>query len=364
MFAGGYAMATPFGVIYSTNITPDRETGIGAWSEAAFARAMHEGVARDGSHLFPAFPYDHFTKVSDEDVKAIYAFLMTRPPVRATTPANTIPFPLNIRLLQEGWKILFFRPGRFEPAAGKSEEWNRGAYLALGLSHCGACHTPRNLLGAEKANDAYGGAVVDNWTAPALTAANPSPTLWSRNELFTYLRNGVTVFHGVAAGPMSPVAHGLSTVPDADIQAIAAYFADIDQAGERSVSADSAVARAMSSERIASSEHLDPGARLYDVACASCHYNSRPVPPAARPDLALDSPAYLPDPTNLIQVILHGVRADEGIPGVVMPGFSGLSDADIAHIAAYLRRTHASLPPWPDLDARIAAVRRLASGSR
>ena len=178
MFAGGYAMATPFGVIYSTNITPDRETGIGAWSEAAFARAMHEGVARDGSHLFPAFPYDHFTKVSDEDVKAIYAFLMTRPPVRATTPANTIPFPFNIRLLQEGWKILFFRPGRFEPAAGKSEEWNRGAYLALGLSHCGACHTPRNLLGAEKANDAYTGAVVDNWTAPALTTANPSPALW------------------------------------------------------------------------------------------------------------------------------------------------------------------------------------------
>ena len=193
-FAGGYSMATPFGVIYSTNITPDPKTGIGAWSEAAFARAMNEGVARDGSHLFPAFPYDHFTKVSDEDVKAIYAFLMTQPPVEATPPANTIPFPLNIRAFQEGWKILFFRPGRFEPVAGKNKEWNRGAYLALGLSHCGACHTPRNLLGAEKANDAYAGAVIDNWIAPALTAASPTPVPWTREELHGYLRSGVTCF--------------------------------------------------------------------------------------------------------------------------------------------------------------------------
>src|ERR1700730_7770541 len=136
-FAGGYPMPTPFGVLYSTNITPDPETGIGTWSEAAFARAMHEGVARDGSHLFPGFPYDHFTKLSDDDVKALYAYFMTRPPVRASAPANTIPFPLNIRALQEGWKILSFRSGRFEPVAGKSAEWNRGAYLALGLSHCG-----------------------------------------------------------------------------------------------------------------------------------------------------------------------------------------------------------------------------------
>jgi mono/diheme cytochrome c family protein len=130
MYAGGYPMATPFGVIYSTNITPDLETGIGAWSKAAFARAMREGVGRDGSHLFPAFPYDHFTKLSDDDVEALYAYFMTRPPVRASAPANTIPFPFNVRALQEGWKILFFRPGRFQPASDKSAEWNRGAYLA------------------------------------------------------------------------------------------------------------------------------------------------------------------------------------------------------------------------------------------
>jgi len=364
-FAGGYAMKTPFGVIYSTNITPDSKTGIGAWSEAAFARAMHEGVARDGSHLFPVFPYDHFTIVSDDDVRAIYAFLMTRPPVEATPPANTIPFPLNIRALQEGWKILFFRPGGFQAVAGKSDEWNRGAYLALGLSHCGACHTPRNLLGAEKPSDAYAGAVVDNWVAPALTAANPSPVPWSQEELFRYLHSGVTVFHGIAAGSMSPVVHGLSSLPDSDVQAIASYFADIDHAANRMAAADPTVARAKSYARLASAgQHLDPGARLYAVACASCHYNSGRIPLADRPDLALHTPLNLPDPTNLIQVVLHGVRTDEGIPGVVMPGFSGLSDADIAHIASYLRSTRTSLPPWRDLEAKVAAVRRVASASR
>jgi len=175
-FAGGYAMQTPFGVIYSTNITPDPETGIGAWSEAAFARAMHEGVARDGSLLFPAFPYDHFAKLSDDDVRALYAYFMTRTPVRSSAKTNTIPFPLNIRYLQEGWKLLFFRPGRFRPDAGKSAEWNRGAYLALGLSHCGACHTPRNMLGAEEAGEPYAGAGDRQLDRAGLDGREPFPS--------------------------------------------------------------------------------------------------------------------------------------------------------------------------------------------
>jgi mono/diheme cytochrome c family protein len=365
MFAGGYAMATPFGVIYSTNITPDPETGIGTWSEAAFARAMHEGVAQDGSHLFPAFPFDHFTRVSDDDVKAIYAYLMTRPPVRAPAQANTIPFPFDIRAFQEGWKILFFRSGRFEPVAGKSAEWNRGAYLALGLSHCGSCHTPRNLLGAEKAGDAYAGAVVDNWIAPALTAANPTPVPWTQEELFSYLRNGVSVLHGTAAGPMAPVVHQLSTLPDSDIQALATYFADIDHAGDRLASVDLAVARAMSYASLGTGQEFDTDARLYAAACASCHYNAGETPLAVRPDLALNSAVNLPEPTNLIQVMLRGISAKEGMPGVVMPSFAGaFSDADIARIAAYLRRTRTNLAPWPDLDAKIAAMRRVISASQ
>jgi mono/diheme cytochrome c family protein len=365
MFAGGYAMATPFGVIYSTNITPDSETGIGTWSEAAFARAMHEGIAQDGSHLFPAFPFDHFTKVSDDDVRAIYAYLMTRPPVRALAQANTIPFPFNIRAFQEGWKILFFRSGRFEAVAGKSAEWNRGAYLALGLSHCGSCHTPRNLLGAEKAGDAYAGAVVDNWIAPALTAANPTPVPWTQEELFSYLRNGVSVLHGTAAGPMAPVVRQLSTLPDSDIQALATYFADIDHAGDRLASVDPAVARAMSYASLGTRQEFDTDARLYAAACASCHYNAGETPLAVRPDLALNSAVNLPEPTNLIQVMLRGISAKEGMPGVVMPSFAGaFSDADVARIAAYLRRTRTNLAPWPDLDAKIAAMRRVISASQ
>ncbi|MEA2852442.1 MAG: hypothetical protein QOE02_2461, partial [Rhodospirillaceae bacterium] len=358
-FAGGYAMATPFGVIHSTNITPDPETGIGTWSEAAFARAMHEGVSRDGSHLYPVFSYDHFTKLSDEDVRALYAYFMTRAPVHAPAPPNGIPFPFNIRYLQAGWKLLFFRPGRFEPDGEKSAEWNRGAYLARGLSHCGACHTPRNLLGAEKPGDAYGGAVIDNWVAPPLTATNPAPAPWTREELYDYLRTGTSKLHGTAAGPMFPVVQGLGALPDSDIRAIATYFADIDKAADRLPSVSAAVSQAMSDASAKTGEQVDPDTRLYTAACASCHYNAGSAPLAARPDLALNSAVHLPDPSNLIQVILHGISAEEGMPGVVMPAFGGaLSDADVARIAAYLRRTRTSLPPWPDLVTKVAAIRR------
>src|SRR5262245_27407129 len=274
-FAGGYAFATPFGVLYSTNITPDAETGIGTWSEAAFRRAMHEGVSRDGSHLFPVFTYDHFTRLSDDDVRALYAYFMTRAPVHAPARPIGMPFPFNNRSLQAGWKLLFFRPGRFEPDATKSAEWNRGAYLALGLSHCGACHTPRNLLGAEKPGNAYGGAVIDNWVAPALTAANPAPVPWTREELYDYLRTGTSVLHGTAAGPMFPVVQGLAALPDSDIRAIATYFADLDKAADRLPSVSAAVSHAMSFASARAGEHFDPDddpdGRLYTAACASCH---------------------------------------------------------------------------------------------
>src|SRR5262245_9688941 len=358
-FAGGYAFATPFGVLYSTNITPDPETGIGSWSEAAFRRAMHEGVSRDGSHLFPVFTYDHFTRLSDEDVQALYAYFMTRTPVHAPAQPSGISFPFNIRCLQAGWKLLFFRPGRFEPDATKSAEWNRGAYLALGLSHCGACHTPRNLLGAEKSGNAYGGAVIDNWVAPPLTAANPAPASWTREELYDYLRTGASKLHGTAAGPMSPVVQGLGALPDSDIRAIATYFADVDKVADRLPYVSGAVSLAMSNALAKEGAQFEPDARLYTAACASCHYNAAGKPLAARPDLALISAVHLPDPSNLIQVILRGIGAEEGMPGVVMPAFGGaLSDADVARIAAYLRRTRTSLAPWPDLATKIAEIRR------
>jgi len=148
-FAGGFAFVTPFGTLYSTNITPDPETGIGSWSEAAFQRALRAGVARDGRQLFPVFPYDHFTKLTEADIRALYAYFMTRPPVKAVDRPNTAPFPLDVRALQALWKAIYFKPGPYQPDPKRDAEWNRGAYLAEGLAACGACHTARTALGAE-----------------------------------------------------------------------------------------------------------------------------------------------------------------------------------------------------------------------
>ncbi|WP_457351699.1 c-type cytochrome [Sphingomonas sp. UYP23] len=361
-FAGGYAMATPFGTIYSTNITPDAATGIGAWSEPAFRRAMHEGVARDGAHLFPAFPYDHFTKLTDGDVAALYAYVMTRPPVRQEASANTVPFPLNIRLLQAGWKTLFFTPGRFRPEPAQSAAWNRGAYLAEGLSHCAACHTPRGKLGAELKDRAYAGAPIDGWIAPPLSKTNPSPAAWTQAELVAYLGTGVSRYHGTAAGPMSAVARGLSQLPASDIAAIATYFASGNGSAEAGARDTAAIAHALAADSIGTGLSYDPAARLYASACASCHYNGRQLNPL-RPDLALNSAVNLADPTNLIRVILYGVSARDGAPGIVMPGFAhGFTNADVARIAAYLRSTRTAKPAWTDLESKVATIRAQGEG--
>jgi mono/diheme cytochrome c family protein len=364
-FAGGLAIATPFGTVYSANITPDPQTGIGNWSKDAFARAMHEGVARDGSHLLPAFPFDHFTRVTDEDVAALYAYLMTRPPVSKLPPPNTLPFPLNVRLLQYGWKLLFFHPGVYRPDPARSESWNRGAYLAQGLAHCGGCHTPRNALGAEKTGSAtYAGAEVDRWDAPPLTAANPAPLPWSEDELYGYLRAGGTALHGVTAGSMSEVVHvGLAPLPDADIRALATYFADLNGSAARASGSAEALATAMSRSGLGVEEPSDPGASLFRAACASCHYNSGATPLAARPELGLSSALAAAEPTDLVQVILHGITLKDGLTDLAMPAFADLSDADIATLSAYLRRTRTQKPAWTDLEEKVSAIRRQAGGS-
>jgi mono/diheme cytochrome c family protein len=367
-FAGGYGLNTPFGIIYGTNITPEPDTGIGRWSPEAFARAMREGVSQDGSHLFPAFPYYAFTGLYDDDVKALYAYLMTRPPVRATVPANTIPFPLNIRAFQEGWKILFFTSGRYRTDPSKGAEWNRGAYLAEALSDCGGCHTPRNALGAEKTRDAYAGYVIDGWIAPALTEANPSPVPWTQDELMSYLRTGLGPLHGAAtAATMTPVIReglGDSTVPEADVRALAIYFADIDHTSAHEAAVAPTVSKALATSYLGSGQEYDPDARLYASACMSCHYNAGPSPLPARPELALNSALTLTEPTNFIQVVLKGIGNSEGAPGLVMPAYgSSLTDADVARLAAYLRRTRTNLPPWTDVENKVAAIRRESAAS-
>jgi mono/diheme cytochrome c family protein len=358
--AGDYAMATPFGTIYSSNITPDPETGIGRWSLAAFTRAMRQGVSRDGANLFPAFPFDHFTHMTDGDIADVYAFLMTRPPVHALKRENTLPFPFDIRLLQAGWKLLFLHPGVYQPDPAHDAQWNRGAYLAEGLSHCGACHTPRNAMGAEKSGSAYDGAPIDNWFAPPLNETNPTPVTWTEAEFFSYLRYGVAPLHGSAAGPMSPVVHGgLSEMSESDVRAIAVYLADLDHAASRQGSDAAHLAAAMArSTRDLTGPQTDPDARLYEGACAACHANTgaRPVP--GRPELGLNNALWLPEPTNLYQVILRGIGTEEGQAGITMPSFyHSLTDADLARLAAYLRRTRTTLPPWTDLEKKAATVR-------
>jgi len=361
-FAGGYGVNTPFGIIYGSNITPDLKTGIGGWSLEAFTRAMREGVSRDGSHLFAAFPFNAYTELDDDDVRALYAYLMTRPAVSASVPPGTVPFPLNVRFLQGGWKLLCFRSGRYKPDSAKDAEWNRGAYLAQAVSDCGGCHTPRNAIGGEKLRDAYSGTVVDNWIAPPLTAANPSPIPWTREELFNYLRIGVDPLHGAVVATMTPVVRDgldLPVVPDSDIRAIAVYMSDIDHAGERESNIHATTRQALQNSSLGGDQEYDPDANLYASACLSCHYNTGTVPLPARPELALNSALSLPEPTNFIQAVLRGVGSTDGARGLVMPAYaSSFSDADVARLAAYLRRTRTTQPPWTDLENKVSLARR------
>jgi mono/diheme cytochrome c family protein len=347
-FAGGLGVVTPFGTIYSTNITPHAQTGIGAWSEEAFRRALWEGVDRAGRHLYPAFPYDHFTLIDERDVSALYAFLMTRDPVEATAPANKLPFPLNFRPLLAGWKLLFLRTGRFRPDANQSAEWNRGAYLANGLAHCGACHTPRNALGAEEKDRAFAGGDVEGWTAYALDANSPAPTPWDDAALAFYLHNGWQRDHGVARGPMSEVTENLSTVPAADAKAIATYITSL--------------ASTRSAQRAQGQQAGGPGAAIYAAACATCHDAGRP-PPYGGIDLALSTGPSGPNARNVIDVILWGLPAQDEQRRPIMPGFAGtLNDRQLADLLAYVRARFSDKPPWTDIDKDIRDAR--AGGSR
>jgi nicotinate dehydrogenase subunit B len=361
--AGGRAIETPFGTIFSTNITPDPETGMGAWSYPAFERAMREGIHRDGRHLYPAFPYPHFAKTTDADLQALYAYLMAQAPVRAGTPENTLAFPFNLRPLMAGWNALFHQPGVFEADATKSATWNRGAYLVEGLGHCGACHSPRNALGAEEANAYLAGGFAEGWEAPPLTSLSHAPIAWSEDELFAYLRTGESRIHGVAAGPMAPVVKELASLPDEDIRAMAVYLASfnehaIDQPAQHALAAELETltrARAVSASPV--------GARLYDGACAVCHAVGGAPLFGSRPSLALNSNLHSAVPDNLIQVILQGITSPVSSDLGYMPGFKdSMTDDQVAELVAYLRRQFApDKPPWTGLHTAVGRARQAAS---
>jgi mono/diheme cytochrome c family protein len=351
-YAGGLPLSTPFGTLFTTNITPDEKTGIGTWSAAAFRRAMHDGVARDGHHLYPALPYDHYTHVTDSDIDAIYAFLMTRRPIAASAPDNRLTPPLGFRPLLAGWKLLFLHQGPWLPDSAQSAEFNRGAYLAEGLGHCGSCHTPRNLAGAEIAGQRYGGGVAEGWVAPALNQHNPAARSWTVDQLYTYLRTGIDANHSVAGGPMAPVVHGLAKVPEADVRAIAVYVASLMRSGTQP--------QAPALDRVAEAASSHPvGATLFAGGCAGCHGAGAPMTAQGRPKLALATPVNADNPRDAIQVVLQGLRPEPGRPGPAMPALGdAYTNAQVADLIGYVRARYSDKPQWTDLESAVARARK------
>ena len=362
-FAGGLALRTPFGTLYTTNITPhvgQDGNGIGDWSLAAFVRALRHGVARDGHLLYPAFPYIHYTKMTDHDIADAYAFLMSREAVDAPPPANELLLPLRFRPLLAGWNLLYLRSGPAPDEAGEDAQWNRGRYLVNSLGHCASCHSSLNPIGGE-GSPAFGGGNIDGWDAPALTTLLQRPTPWNEQQLALYLRHGYSPEHGAAGGPMAPVTHSLASVPQADVQAMAHYLMTL----QSDAPAKPVPAAMILSE--ADTQRVKLGAVLFAGACASCH-GTGPAGglPSARSPLALATAVAGERPDNLIQVLLDGMPLETGRPtgqaSRYMPPFgSALSDAQIAALAAYLRVDIAKRPAWQDVEKRAAVLRKAAT---
>ncbi|MBY4599069.1 molybdopterin-dependent oxidoreductase [bacterium BD-1] len=359
---GGRAMETPFGTVYTTNLTPDAETGLGNWSFSAFQRAMREGISRDGRHLYPAFPYTAFAKTSDDDLQALYAYLMSQPAVRAETPPADMRFPFNLRPLMAGWNALNLDPQPFKPDPIQSPEWNRGAYLVQGLGHCGACHTPRDAFGAERNGSAFlSGAMIDGWEAPALTSLSKSAVPWDTEALYSYLRRGHSPRHGSAGGPMSEVVRELQALPDQDIRAMATYLASFNAPAQDPATLDSAAQQAIARAAQNQSALLGPAQRMFQSACAACHHDGDgPSVLGLNRPMALSSKLTSDRPDNLIRTILEGVRDPATREIGFMQGFGDvLSDAQIADLATYLRARYApQAPAWTDLTSTVARVRQ------
>jgi nicotinate dehydrogenase subunit B len=355
--AGGRALETPFGTIYATNITPDAETGIGAWSYPAFERAMRDGLHRDGRQLYPAFPYTHFSKTGDADMQALYAYLMAQPAVRATQPANALAFPFNLRPLLAGWNALFHQTREFKPDPARSEVWNRGAYLVEGLGHCSACHSPRNALGAEQRNAYLAGSLAGGWEAPALTSISHAPIPWSEDELYAYLRTGHSRYHGVAAGPMAPIVRDLAALPDQDIRAMAVYLNSFNDTVTETRGLDALAAKLESSTQVTVASST--GARLYQGACAVCHEVGGLPLFGSRPSLALNTNLHSATSDNLLQVILHGIAEPVSSDLGYMPAFkNSMSDTQVEELVAFLRQQFApGKPAWTGVRETIARVR-------
>jgi mono/diheme cytochrome c family protein len=328
-FSGSRGLETPFGIIYTPNITFDPDTGLGAWSKDDFWRALHEGVARDGSHLYPAFPYPHFTRMPRAETDAIYDYLATLPRVRREKPENELPFPLNQRIALAGWKWMFFEPGALKPNAEKSAQWNRGAYLVEGPGHCSGCHTAKNVAGADKESEHLRGGNLENWAAPNIRGgANGGIEDWSEDDIVEFLRTGRNA-HTAAFSTMSEVIE-LSTqhFREEDLRAIAIYLKDLD--GEEPEVPDEP-----------DQAHLAAGQAIYFDNCSACHVSDGSGVPRFFAPLAGSGKVNNDDPTTVIRVILEGARAvpTKSHPSPLsMPSFAWkLTDEQIAAVATFVR---------------------------
>jgi mono/diheme cytochrome c family protein len=350
-YAGGRALPTPFGTIYASNLTPDLETGIGTWSEEAFRRAMHEGVDREGRQLYPAFPYDHFTKATDEDIHALYSLLMSIPATRNVIPANQLSFPFSFRPIIAGWKVLFLSQASLENDTNQSEEWNRGRYLVEGLGHCGSCHTPRNALGGEKKDNSYAGGVAEGWNAPPLNASFATTHHWTVDQLAEYLSTGWHKLHGAAAGPMADVAKNLGQASKKEVHAIATYVASLSPQDNKTAAITDNGGKSQTADVIA----------IYTGACAKCHNDRNDVGPSKALSLSLSTGIRQVDAANTVRVILHGIQSYRTSGGPYMPAFDAiLTDTQIADITQYIRARYTNLPQWADIKTEVIKARQEA----
>lgn len=332
-FAGGMILDTPFGGISTPNLTPDEETGLGQWSEDDFARAMQKGVGRDGAHLYPAFPYPYYTKVTREDADAIFAYLRTLPPVRNKVDRDTLPFPFNIRKLMIGWNMLFFSEGQFRPDPQRSAEYTRGQYLVDGLAHCGACHTPMNWAGANRNADYLQGNTLNAWVAPNITDdARVGLGNWSIEDIVTYLKTGRNG-HSHASGPMAEVVvNSTSLMHDADLHAMATYLKERGSSGPAAPSA-----------LPTGDARMQAGEAVYVDNCSACHKRDGSGIALLFPPVAGNPLVQQADAATLRRIVLTGVQGaatDAAPTGQAMPSFGWrLSDRQVADVLTYIRNS-------------------------
>ena len=330
-FAGGRPLETPFGTLLSPNITPDSETGIGAWTDEEFDNALRKGTGHAGEHLYPGMPYTYMTHTTLEDVRAIRAYLNTVQPVRNKVVANQLPFPFNVRASLIGWDQLYFKAGEFQPVPGKSAQWNRGAYIVTGLGHCGMCHTPKDSLGGDEDDSALQGYALQGWFAPDITNNNHSGLGgWSVEEIVAYLKTGHNRT-SAASGPMGEeVALSSSQMTQDDLTAIAVYLKD--QPGPTS---------APPAAVDASDPRMQAGAAIYGDVCSACHAKDGSGVPGFLPALRGAPSVQQRNPASILHVIIAGtqsVATDAAPSAPAMPTFAWqLNDAQVAAVATYVR---------------------------